>query len=273
MCLQKYSYIGITFGNICVRRCKKLVKFKNYSLIIATFALTMDIDILEGLMQCPLFKGISEREVMELMHSIRYRVVRYHKGQVFAVAGDVCLHADIVLSGKMAAHLIAPSGRSIQLTMHHSGNMLAPAFLFAKDNFYPVSVEAATDVQVVRMMHGDLERLLHADSRLMVNFIRILSNIIAYLTKKIGVLSMTVREQVCVYLKEQQQAQGSNRILLPHSRQQLADMFGVQKYSVQRCLNELQREGLIRLEGKYIQFCDCNRHDCHFTNPKAGPPL
>jgi len=36
------------------------------------------------------------------------------------------------------------------------------------------------------------------------------------------------------------------------SRQQLADEFGIQKYSLQRCLHELQEEGVIRIDGKHI---------------------
>ena len=190
-----------------------------------------------------------------MMHAIRYRVVRYHKGDIFALAGDACMHADIVISGEMSACLVSPSGRTIRMTMHHSGNMLAPAFLFAQSNAYPVNVEATTDTQVLRLMPNDLEALLSADSRLMMNFIRILSNNIAYLTKKIGLLSMTLREQVCLYLKEQQEKQQKNHILLPLSRQQLAELFGVQKYSVQRILTELQTEGLIQLDGKYVLIC------------------
>lgn len=214
----------------------------------------MDIDTLRGLTQCPLFAGLNDEEVIELMHTVRYRILRYRKGDIFALAGETCQHADIVISGEMMTNLIGPSGRSIRLTMMHSGKMLAPAFLFAQTNLYPVNVEAAVDTQVLRLTQYDLEKLLHTDTRLMVNFIRILSNNIAYLTKKIGMLSMTVREKIMLYLKEQRQEQQTNRIHLSLSRQQLADLFGIQKFSLQRCLNELQEEGVIRLEGKFIQM-------------------
>ena len=214
----------------------------------------MDIDTLQGLHQCPLFNGISDGEIIELMHTVRYRLVSYRKGEVLAMAGDTCLHADIIVSGEVTTNLIGPTGRSIRMTMHHSGNMLAPAFLFAKANLYPVSIEAAADSQVFRLLPDDLEKLLHADSRLMMNFIGILSNNIAYLTKKMGMLSMTVREKITFYLKEQQREQQSDRIFLSLSRQQLASLFGIQKYSLQRCLNDLQNDGLISIEGKFIKI-------------------
>ena len=81
-----------------------------------------------------------------------------------------------------------------------------------------------------------------------------LSNIISMLTKKVRILSMSVREKVCLYLKEQSKLQQTNNILLPLSRQALAEHFGIQKDSLVRCLNELKKEGMIRVEGRHIQI-------------------
>ena len=38
------------------------------------------------------------------------------------------------------------------------------------------------------------------------------------------------------------------------SRQELADHFSIQKYSLQRALNELQESGVIRIDGKTIEI-------------------
>lgn len=246
--------MGINAGNICDHCSIKNVNFKDNSQNIPIFVTVMDIDTLHGLMMCPLFKGLDENEIIELMHTVRYRVLRYRKGQVFSQAGDLCLHADIIISGEMTAYLVGPTERVIRMTMHHSGNMLAPAFLFAKDNHYPVAVEASADAQVLRLQSVDMEKLLHSDQRLMLNFIGILSNIVSYLTKKVGLLSMNIREKVCMFLNEQQREQQTRNLCMPFSRQQMAELFGIQKYSLQRCLNELQQEGIIRIEGKNIEI-------------------
>ena len=214
----------------------------------------MDIDTLQGLRKCPLFKGLEESEIIALMHTVRYRVIRFHKGEVLAYEGSVCQNADIIVSGEMVANLTGPSGRVIRMNAHQTGKMLAPAFLFARDNHYPVTVEASTETAVLRLTPSDLEKLLDSDQRLMMNYIRLLSNIISHLTKKVRMLSMTVREKVCLYLKEQSRLQQSNNIHLPMSRQQLADHFGIQKYSLLRCLNELKQEGAIRVEGRHIHI-------------------
>ncbi len=214
----------------------------------------MDIDTLHGLKQCPLFEGLEESEIIELMHTVRYRIVRYHKGDIHAFVGSLCQYADIIISGEMVAYITSPSSRIVRMATHQTGKLLAPAFLFAHDNHYPVTVEATTNATILRMTSNDLEAMMHYDQRLMKNYLRMLSNIISMLTKKIRMLSMSVREKVSIYLKEQSKLQQTNNILLPLSRQALADHFGIQKYSLLRCLNELKQEGLIRVNGRHIQI-------------------
>ena len=213
----------------------------------------MDIDTLEGLMKCPLMKGLTQQEVMDLMHQIRYRVIKYEKGTIFAHAGDKCLHADIVLDGELIASVISPSGRIVQMSLQHAGNMVAPAFIFANDNRYPVTVKASQDTTILRLMPDAIDALLKLDSRISHNLVSVLSHIVAFQAKKIGVLSMNLREKIICVLQEEQQRQSCNRLLLP-SRQELANMLGVQKYSVQRTLNELETEGIILLDGKFIEI-------------------
>ena len=128
--------------------------------------------------------------------------------------------------------------------------MLAPAFLFAADNHYPVTVEAVVDTRVLRLMRTDMEALILSDSRIALNDIHILSNIVSFLTNKVSMLSMRVREKVEYYFKEEQKKQQSQHLRIPLSRQALAEHFGIQKYSLQRCLREMQEAGEIQIEGR-----------------------
>ena len=214
----------------------------------------MDIDTLQGLKRCSLFNGLSESEIINLMHTVRYRVIRCHKGEILAFEGSVCQYADIIINGEMVTNLMGPSGRIIRVATHQVGKLLAPAFLFASDNQYPVTIEVSSETTILRMMPTDLEKMLNSDQRLMMNYIRMLSNIVSHLTQKVRMLSMSVREKVSLYLKEQSRQQQTPNILLPLSRQELADHFGIQKYSLLRCLNELKQEGAILVEGRHIHI-------------------
>ena len=222
--------------------------------ICTIFALIMDIETLQGIRKCPLFEGLTDNEIMDLMHAVRYRVIRLYKGDFLFVAGEDCLHANILIDGEVVAYLEGASDRYIRMSAFHAGNIFAPAFLFAQDRRYPVTVQATTNTKVLRIMSADFERLLELDSRLYKNFTVILSNLIAGLTKKVGMLLSSVRDKIIFFLKEQRRRQKSNTITLPMSRQELADYFGIQKYSLQRALNELQESGAIRIDGKIIEI-------------------
>ena len=214
----------------------------------------MDIETLEGIRKCPLFKGLTDNEIIDLMHAIRYRVIRLYKGDFLFVAGEDCIHANILIDGEVVAYLESASDRYIRMATFHTGNMFAPAFLFAQDRSYPVTVQATTNTKVLRILSADFERLLELDSRLSKNFAVILSNLIAGLTKKVRMLLSSVRDKIIFFLKEEQRRQQSNTIQLSMSRQELADHFGIQKYSLQRALNELQESGAIRIDGKTIEI-------------------
>jgi len=214
----------------------------------------MDIDTLEGLKRCPLFKGFEDEEIINVMHTIRYRVVRCRKGEFYLYANTLCQHANIILEGEMVATLMSSSGKIVRMSTLEAGSILAPAFLFGADKFYPVTVEAAKNTSLLRILPTDMEQLLTTEPRLAMNFVRILSNIVAGLTKKVGLLSMSVRDKITSYLKEEQQRQRSNTIQLPLSRQGLANLFGIQKFSLIRCLKELQEEGAIKVDGKKIDI-------------------
>ena len=246
--------MGIEAGNKCAPAIRKFVNFKDYWLFIATFARIMDIETLKGIRECPLFEGLTDNEIMDLMHTIRYRVTHLYKGDFLFVAGENCLHANILIDGEVVAYLEGASDRYIRMSTFHAGNMFAPAFLFAQDRRYPVTVQATTNTKVLRILSADFERLLELDARLYKNFTVILSNLIAGLTKKVGMLLSSVRDKIICFLKEEQRRQKSNTITLPMSRQELADHFGIQKYSLQRALNELQESGAIRIDGKIIEM-------------------
>ena len=222
--------------------------------ICTNFALIMDIETLEGIRKCPLFEGLTDNEIIDLMHAIRYRVIRLYKGDFLFVAGEDCIHANILIDGEVVAYLESASDRYIRMSTFHAGNMFAPAFLFTRDHRYPVTVQATTNTRVLRIQSADFERLLELDARLTKNFTVILSNLIAGLTKKVGMLLSSVRDKIIFFLKEEQRRQQSNTITLSMSRQELADHFGIQKYSLQRALNELQETGAIRIDGKTIEI-------------------
>ena len=189
---------------------------------------------MKALRACPLFAGMSDIEIEMTLGNVPHQLVSLPPHDVYALAGMPCRSVDIVVSGVLICRMAALSGKQVEVSRLRSGNLVAPAFIFSKDRSLPVSVE--TDA--IRM-----------------NFIRILSNIDVFLTQKMKILSLfTVREKVAYLLLERAGEQGSNEIHLERSRQEIADSFGIQKFSLLRVLSDLEKEGAIEIKGKIIKI-------------------
>ena len=131
--------------------------------------------------------------------------------------------------------------------------LIAPAYIFAHNNEMPVSVETSRKTTLLRMRPSELKLLIDTDERIRWNFIQHLSRIDIFLSQKMRMLSLfSVKEKVAQYLIKMATEQQSRTIRLDVSRQEMADIFGIQKFSLHRCLSEFEEKGAIRIEGKTI---------------------
>ena len=101
---------------------------------------------------------------------------------------------------------------------------------------------------------------MDSNEQISMNFIQLLSNINVYLSGKLRTLSLlTVKEKVARFLIETAEEQQSRIIKLHHTRQEIADMFGIQKFSLMRCLSEFEANGAIKNEGKQITILNSDK--------------
>ena len=216
--------------------------------------------MMQVLQKCPLFAGMSTLSIDLALGNISYQIINFAPRDVYTLAGMPCRFADIVLSGSLICRMVSLSGKQVEVTRLRPGNLIAPAFIFAKNNSMPVSVETDSEVTLLRMTPQTLIKLIDDDADIRMNYIRSLSNIDVFLTHKMKVLSLfTVREKVAYLLLERAGEQNSNTIRLTRSRQEIADSFGIQKFSLLRVLSEFEKEGVIRVDGKTIEIIDRSR--------------
>lgn len=217
----------------------------------------MQPQTLKSLSLCPLFADMSEIEIEMAMSGINYRTVHFAKHDIYALAGMPYRTADIILSGTLICRMSSLSGKQMEVDRLKAGVIVAPAFIFGKKNTLPVSVETDDEVEILRMQKSEFQALLSSNEHIMSNFIRQLSNIDIFLTQRMRFLSLfSVREKVAYLLLERAGEQGSNVIHLHRSRQEIADSFGIQKFSLLRVLSDFAKEGAIKVNGREITILD-----------------
>jgi CRP-like cAMP-binding protein len=192
-------------------------------------------------------------EIENSLDNVGYHIVSLGAKDVYALVGHPCRYLDIVLKGEMIASMLGPSGKHVKVATLRKGNVMAPAFIFAKNNAMPVMVETATKVMMMRISRDNFSQLINNNEKIRWNFISMLSNTDAFLANKLYTLSiLSVREKLADMFIEMAKEHESHTFTLDKSRQEIADEFGIQKYSVIRQMADFQKNGAIKVEGKKI---------------------
>lgn len=220
----------------------------------------MEVSMYEILTNSPFFNGLTAKEIKELLQTVNYKIVEYPAKEIYTLAGMPCKYADFILKGELISRMTGLSGKQVQIDRLKACVLIAPAFIFAKNNAMPVSVETAQHTTIIRMMPSELKHLIDTNERIRMNFIQLLSSIDVFLTQKLRMLSLfTVREKVAYFLMKAAKEQQSRTIKLSNSRQEIADTFGIQKFSLLRCLSEFEDNGAIKIDGKQITILNSDK--------------
>lgn len=220
----------------------------------------MEISMYETLASSPFFNGLTAKEIQAILQTVNYKIVEYPAKEIYTLAGMPCKYADFILKGELISRMTGLSGKQVQIDRLKACILIAPAFIFAKNNAMPVSVETAQHTTIMRMMPSELKHLIDSNERIRMNFIQLLSSINVFLTQKLRMLSLlTVREKVAYFLMKVAKEQQSRTIKLSNTRQEIADTFGIQKFSLLRCLSEFEDNGAIKIDGKQITILNSDK--------------
>jgi CRP-like cAMP-binding protein len=217
----------------------------------------MDKNIIKALKACSLFDDLSETEIEQVMSEVNYSLLKYNKKDIYVSTGEHNSFADIVISGELSVKMDRGSGRCVKIGSYMVGRLSTPAQIFYDKMPLQVTIEAVRPTTLLRITPDSLLKLFNLDHRIQMNFIKLLSSVAITLAKMVKQLTLfTVREKVANYLEEVTQRRNSDTITFDVSRQEIANMFAIQKYSLQRVLGEFAKGGAIKMRGKTITILD-----------------
>jgi len=211
------------------------------------------------LSQCPVFRGISEAQSKSLLGKIHYQIKSFQKDEIVVLAGDEVKNLLIILSGSVRGEMIDYSGKTVKIEDIEAPKPLASAFLFGKENRYPVTVTANNETRILAVPVQEFLKLLQLNTNLLQNYLNSISSRAQFLSRKLHFLSFkTIKEKVAHFLLKEA-GERFHSFELKNTQQQLADLFGVTRPSLARVLGEMQTEGLIKIERKTVTLLDKER--------------
>lgn len=191
-----------------------------------------------------LFEGCEKEALHQLLSEAPNSLRIYKEGEYIARQGDACRSLFILMKGNVKTQMENAEGKQLTIDWIKAPDILAPAFIYASENRFPVNVEATELCEVLVMDRARFEAFMHAQPAVMRNFIAIISDRSLFLSRKLNEFALqSLKSRLLNYL----QMHGGI-----HNQQEVAFILGVARPSLARALSELIAEGKITMTGKQV---------------------
>ncbi len=202
----------------------------------------------EVLTRMSLFEGCEAEALHQLLREAPNSLRIYKEGEYIARQGDACRSLFILMKGNVKTQMENAEGKQLTIDWIKAPDILAPAFIYASENRFPVNVEATELCEVLVMDRTRFEAFMHAQPAVMRNFIAIISDRSLFLSRKLNEFALqSLKSRLLNYL----QMHGGI-----HNQQEVAFILGVARPSLARALSELIAEGKITMTGKQVVLND-----------------
>ena len=214
---------------------------------------------LEVLKNCPLFKNISEDNLLTMLSCLGAKTEIFDKKYTIMAEGTPAKYIGIVLSGSAQIIQVDYYGnRSILSSLEHS-QVFAEAFAAAEIKSIPVSIVANEPSEI---MFIDCTHIMHTCSnncgfhnQLIFNLMQDIAAKTILFHQKIEIISKrSTREKLLTYLSFYSKKTGSASFDIPYDRQELADYLEVDRSGLSAEISKLRSEGLLNSYKKHFEL-------------------
>lgn len=211
------------------------------------------------LITCPLFRGMSKEEHDAFLERNVNEVVNFEKGETVVRQGDIITSMYLLVKGVVRTQMITEEGNALEIDLLEAVMPLAPAFIYASNNKFPVDVIAMEPCTFLKISKSVWLKEMINNEKLLINFLTLNSNMTVFLSQKLQMISLkSLRHKLSIFLLEKTTPE-KNYFILKRSRTQLAEYFGVQRPSLARTIKELEDERIITTSGRVVTVLDRNK--------------
>ena len=201
---------------------------------------------------CPLFKGISKEEQQAFLMRLVSNKKVIEKGQYVVRQDDEIRYMYLLVKGVVRTEMITQEGNSLEIEFIDAVRPLAPAFMFAHYNRFPVDVITIEECHFLLIPTQVWLNEMMSNEVLLTNFLKLNSNMIVFMSQKLQMISIkSIKGKLSLYLLENT-TEENRSFVLKRNRTQLAEYFGVQRPSLARTIAELVDKGIISIDKREV---------------------
>lgn len=207
-----------------------------------------------ALLNSPIFKGIQESEIDDILKIANAKLKTFRGGSVIALNEDEISSLMIVLSGEVRGEMLDMTGKRIKIEDIKPPMALAAAFIYGPGSRFPVNVVANNDTEMLVIDKSDFMTLMQSDKRILSNYLGVVCSKAIFLSGRLRFLSFrTIKGKLAHYILNLP-LKADSVVYLDKTQEQLADYFGVARPSLARALSGMQDDGLIKVRNKEVRI-------------------
>ena len=201
------------------------------------------------------FRALSQPAALALVSHARVR--SFSQNEFLFREGDASHGIFVVIDGEVRVVRSSRGRRHVFHTERRGGTLGEAPFFDGQP--YPASALAMTDVQVLYLERGALERVLRTNPEIALFFLSRLAGRVRILLDRVdGLATANVETRLAEYLFERSTQSGSSTIAI--TQESLAEELGTVREVVMRTLREMRQRGLIGSAGRgRIEVLDAER--------------
>ena len=201
----------------------------------------------------PLFFGISEDELKEMLECFNARIKNFDDEEVIIRQGDMVKNIYLVLEGNVNIEKDSYWGRRIIVSQLGVNDNIALAFVASKNVESSIDAVAVGKTKLLILTYEKCttmcQNVCQKHKRLINNLFEILSKENIELLQKIENISQkTIREKLLTYFSNEARRNKSNIFEIPFNRQDLADYLNIDRSAMSFELSKMQKDGIIKYE-------------------------
>jgi len=198
--------------------------------------------------------GVEKNILNTLIQKNKIYEREYSRDSTIHNQGDKCETLDIVCSGSLVAYSISINGSENIIFDFKAGSVIGANLLFGENNRYPMNIYCTANCVLMHISKAAVYELLK-NYNFVLKYINSISLNSQGMNQKIAMYTQkNLRENLLDYFSALSAKQKSKTILLPVTKKQLADYFGVQRPSLFRELKRMKDDGIIDIKNKIIKL-------------------
>ena len=207
----------------------------------------------------PFFQGMTEEEILSVLHCVSASVQHKKKDEYILRVGDSTESMGLVLRGSVLVLQEDLWGHRNIMHRIGPGEYFAEPFAATAGSVLNVSVVADEDSEIMLL---NMERFLKTCPHACAHHGRMVRNLVSVMAKRVLDLNeklthmakRSTREKLLSYLSAESMRQGKLAFTIPYDRQQLADYLSVERAAMSVELGKLQKEGLLKTNRNYFEL-------------------